>query len=333
MLDAPQELVGDTPGLIEALLSVDRDVSDPHVAADLFAEYFEARFDAAVDRSRRQVVLLSGGIDSIVTLAALRRHLERRGVPVPLEALTVSGETEGSDLAPARAVASQLGVPHIVVRVTAAEVPLRCRDAIERLGVDEMWEISAAVILESAFAEIAKGPPAQVWSGDGGDELLAGGTVPFTAPLDAPLFGHGTDFKAATEWFAALQHRTWSKEWTADRLVPDFFERVIPGETLWRAMNTSEACAVAARLRAEAVWCDHDKEPLRLLAERLGVDRRLARLPKASMQQSSGVLDTFLAAARAHVAQLPHAATYRDPLREPLESSLVRLWLHGLHPG
>lgn len=136
----------------------------------------------------------------------------------------------------------------------------------------------------------------------------------------------------ATQWLAAFQHETWIGDWTSTRLVPDFFERVIPHHQLWKSMNTEEACRLAARLQASAVWAENDKEPLRTLAERLGVPRECTRHAKASMQASSGLLATLVDAARDHVAAIPHAGIYRDTLLEPVEHNLVRLWLHLLDP-
>jgi asparagine synthetase B (glutamine-hydrolysing) len=332
VLDVPQELVGDAPGLVDDVLSSARDVTDPSRAAELFAEYFAARFAAAVDPSARQVVLLSGGIDSIVTLAALKQHLRDTSPQTPLEAVTVTGAADGPDVAVAREVAAVLGVPLTVARVTAPDVAALCREVVELLGVDELWEVSAAIVLKTAFAAVGP-PPVQVWSGDGGDEVLAGGVLPLTEGPDGVIDGRGIQASDPTEWFAAVQRKVWLTEWTANRLVPDFFERVIPSATLWRSMNTAEACRVGARLHASAVWQEDDKEPLRILAETLGVPRHLTRVPKAAMQQSSGVLDTLLAAARDRVAAIPHAGLYRDTLLEPLELNLIRLWLHTLPPA
>jgi asparagine synthetase B (glutamine-hydrolysing) len=325
-LNTPSELVGENPALVEEILSTPRDVSRVPHAAELFREYFAARFSQAVDPLKHQVVLLSGGIDSIVTLAALLHHCESDRVT----AITVGGSEPGTDESVARAVASHLGVRHIVALLDPQDVERLSRWAVNRLGVDEMWEVAAAIVLRTALDAAAFYNPVQVWSGDGGDEILAGGHWPNQEPRDGLLEAHGVAGASPTEWLAEFQRKTWSKEWTSRRLVPDFFERVAPGVELYRAMNTEEACRIGARLQASAVWGPSDKEPLRELAVLLGVPPQLTRSEKSPMQAPSELLASLVQAARRDVARMPHAATYRDPLLEPLEYNFVRLWLHTL---
>jgi asparagine synthase (glutamine-hydrolysing) len=328
MLDVPSELVGDDPDLVAEILSARRDVDAVEDAATLFETYFQDRFAAAVRRDHRQFVMLSGGVDSIVTLAALVRSAG----PDRVEAVTVGAGDGGSDLATAAAVAAGLGVRHTVLTMsTGGLVPLT-REIIGRLGVDELWEVAAALVVKTVFDAVPD-DATQVWSGDGGDELLAGGLWPNVQPPEGILEGRTAVGDDPTDWFASCQRHVWLDEWSSNRLVPDFFERVIPGRTLWRSMATEEACRLAARLRADAVWGLDDKEPLRVLAERLGVPRHCARKPKGRMQASSGVIDVLVAAARQTVSRIPRAGTYRDTDAEPLAHSFVRLWLHQLPPA
>lgn len=325
MLDLPAELVGDDPHLVAEILSAPRDVDTVEDAATLFETYFQDRFAAAVRRDHRQFVMLSGGIDSIVTLAALVRSVG----PDRVEAVTVDAGGGGSDLATAAEVAAGLGVGHTVLTMSAGGLVPMIRDIIGRIGVDELWEVAAALVVRTVF-DAVPADAAQVWSGDGGDELLAGGLWPNVPAPDGILEGRTAVGDDPTDWFASCQRHVWLEEWSSARLVPDFFERVIPGRTLWRSMATEEACRLAARLRADAVWQRDDKEPLRMLAERLGVPRHCARQPKGRMQASSGVIDLLVAAARQTVARIPGSGTYRDTDAEPLAHSFVRLWLHHL---
>lgn len=158
VLSAPYELVGDDPALVETILSAPRDVASVDEAATLFHQYFKDRFSSAVREDHHQVVLLSGGIDSIVTLAAMAHHL---GVE-SLNAVTVCGAGRGSDLAVAEKVASSLGVPHTVVTIDKDEARAMALWAIGLLGVDEMWEVGAAIMLKSAFDTVPTDRPAQV---------------------------------------------------------------------------------------------------------------------------------------------------------------------------
>lgn len=330
MLSSPSDLIADSPGLIDEILSSDRDVTSPIAAAGLFEEYFAARFRAAVTPSLRQVVLLSGGIDSIATLAALVGHLG----PDKVEALTVVSSADSSDAEVASKVSSSLGVHHTFHVLSAIEAENFARHAVRLLQIDEMWEVSAAVVLIAAFSTALSKGPAQVWSGDGGDEILAGGIWPGKHPALGVLDGVGVDASSPTDFFAEVQRRTWSSEMTSSRLVPDFFSRVTPLTPLWRSMYTEEACRLAARLTADAVWGTSDKEPLRLLAERLGVPSHLTRNEKSPMQHSSGTLSVLLEASRNYVSRIPNSQQHRNTKEEPLEHNLIRLWLHSIaNPG
>lgn len=321
-LDHPSDDVGDL-GVVDRLLAQPRVVTDPDVAADELAGYFTARFTGALDATSTPVVLLSGGIDSIATAAALRAHLPRQRIV----AVTVAANG-CSDLPAATRTVGLLDLDHVVAEATIDNVADTCRWAASRLPVRELWEISAAVTLRMAAgaAVAAVNGPAQLWSGDGGDELLGGGRRP-DPDIDI-------DADAATGWLADYQRHTWTHDWTRRRLVPDFYERALGSTPLYRAMTTVEAAHMAARWHATAAWgapgTVSDKEPLRRLAARLGIAEALARRPKEAMQASSGVLGVIEQAARRHAADLPGATTYTDPTSEPAGHVAARLWLDML---
>jgi len=314
MLNVPHEFVADDPRFSE-LFDHPRDVDDPVVAATLIGEYLDARVRASVDLQRRQVVLLSGGVDSIVLLAALVRAFG----PEPLRAVTVSGPTGGVDTDAARAVADHLSVEHVSVTLDPVDLIARTRAAIATLECDELWEVGAAVVLRAAVDAFGgPSPDLQVWTGDSADAIFSiGGRWPLHASL-------------SMDDLSSAQQTRWEALLSSERLVPDFHARVIDDE-VWNAYGTREAAAIAVRMHGDALFGgDKPKEALRTLAEQLGIPSEYARRPKAPMQTSSGLFDGLLAAARASVASLPNADEYHDPQVEPIEYNLVRLWLHTL---
>jgi Asparagine synthase/Glutamine amidotransferase domain len=85
------------------------------------------RVDAAFDRStarlageRRGAVMLSGGLDSAMTAAALAAHHRERGLPAPLALTMKYPDPDDDEETLARETAQALGLPHVVVPLRVA---------------------------------------------------------------------------------------------------------------------------------------------------------------------------------------------------------------------
>ncbi len=111
--------------------------------------------------------LLSGGIDSSLTVALMQRH---SGYPV--RTFTVSFEDEAFDEAvSAAAVAAHLGTEHTTVGMTAQDV----FDLVPR--VPDIWDepfSDSSQLPTHLVAMVARRAVTVALSGDGGDELFAG---------------------------------------------------------------------------------------------------------------------------------------------------------------
>jgi len=111
--------------------------------------------------------LLSGGIDSSLTVALMQRHSGH-----PVRTFTVSFEEEAFDeAASAAAVAAHLGTEHTTVHMTAEDV----FDLVPR--VPEIWDepfSDSSQLPTHLVAKVARQAVTVALSGDGGDELFAG---------------------------------------------------------------------------------------------------------------------------------------------------------------
>jgi asparagine synthase (glutamine-hydrolysing) len=134
-------------------------------------EVVEAALSASVGaRTVAEVpvgALLSGGIDSSLTVALMQRHSGH-----PVRTFTVSFEDEAFDEAvAAAAVAAHLGTEHTTVGMTAQDV----FDLIPR--VPEIWDepfADSSQLPTHLVATVARQAVTVALSGDGGDELFAG---------------------------------------------------------------------------------------------------------------------------------------------------------------
>jgi asparagine synthase (glutamine-hydrolysing) len=111
--------------------------------------------------------LLSGGIDSSLTVALMQRHSSHS-----VRTFTVSFEDEAFDeAASASAVAAHLGTDHTTVDMTAQDV----FDLVPR--VPEIWDepfSDSSQLPTHLVAAVARRAVTVALSGDGGDELFAG---------------------------------------------------------------------------------------------------------------------------------------------------------------
>ena len=121
-----------------------------------------------VDTDLRVGVVLSGGLDSSLTLLLVRQ------LHPDCVAFTVGAEGS-EDLAYARRLTADLGVEHVVVPVRPRELGLRdVREAIRVSELTEYGDIINAVVSQRLFAAVHRAGVKVVLTGDGSDELFGG---------------------------------------------------------------------------------------------------------------------------------------------------------------
>ena len=170
-------------------------VSDPAEAAKLVRAAFEDSVRVRVDTDLTVGVVLSGGLDSSLTLL----HVAQ--MHPDCVAFTV-GAPGSDDLRYARRLCADLGVPHEVVELSPARIGrAQIRAAIEMSELTEYGDIINAVVSVPLFARVAAAGVKVVLTGDGSDELFGGYPMYHRAgPEQARrLFAHKLTHLARTE--------------------------------------------------------------------------------------------------------------------------------------
>lgn len=298
-----------------------RQVRDAEVAAKLVTQELQDRLAAVLDMgSGEPIILLSGGVDSIAVAAAA----VRMGVRPHAVTIATAGATDTRN---AMAAAQTLGLTHELVELTEGQLSTLAREAISRLDISELWEISYAIpLLAAAQALDQRSSVGQILTGAGADAILAGGKK-----IDQPI-----DSNKGTAEVDRIIRRESGGNFRRERLVPDFYERVIPRyadrfvllfqtERWWELAETFAASALFGERNGHLV----DKFCLRIACERLlpPAAGELAWAQKSAIQRSAGIMGGLADAARTRAATLPAATTYTDPMVEDWEAVATRLFL------
>ena len=143
-------------------------VDDPDEAAELVRAALAESIRLRVDTDLTVGVILSGGLDSSLTL------LHVRELHPDCVAFTI-GAPGSEDVAHARRLASDLGVPHEVVELRPRDLRLDdIRSAIRISELTEYGDIINAVVSAPLFRRVHEAGVRVVLTGDGSDELFGG---------------------------------------------------------------------------------------------------------------------------------------------------------------
>jgi len=170
-------------------------LADVEEAAAALRETFTDAVRIRVDTDLRVGVVLSGGLDSSLTLVKVRE------LHPDCVAFTVGVESS-EDLAYARRLTADLGVEHVVVPVRPRELGRRdVREAIRVSELTEYGDIINAVVSQRLFAAVRQAGVKVVLTGDGSDELFGGYEMyRRIAPADVRrLFLHKIRYLSHTE--------------------------------------------------------------------------------------------------------------------------------------
>ncbi|MFC3502252.1 asparagine synthetase B family protein [Micromonospora krabiensis] len=143
-------------------------IDDPDEAALLVRAAVRDSIRARVDTDLTVGVVLSGGLDSSIVL----RHV--RETHPDCVAVTV-GVPDSPDVAYARRLAADLGVPHEVVELRPRDIRLAdIREAIRLSELTEYGDIINAVVSVPLFRRLRQLGVKVALTGDGSDELFGG---------------------------------------------------------------------------------------------------------------------------------------------------------------
>jgi asparagine synthase (glutamine-hydrolysing) len=146
----------------------DEPVTDVEEAAKQVRAALEDSIRARLDTDLTVGVILSGGLDSTLTL------LHVREMHPDCVAFTI-GTPDSEDVSYARRVARDLGVEHEVIELTPGKIRLPdIREAIRMSELTEYGDVINAVISRLLFARVHSGGIKVVLCGDGSDELFGG---------------------------------------------------------------------------------------------------------------------------------------------------------------
>ncbi len=170
-------------------------IEDPDEAAKLIRAALEDSIRVRVDTGLTVGVILSGGLDSTLTL------LHVREMHPDCVAFTI-GAPGSLDLAYARRLTTELGVPHEVIEVRPGEIRLAdIREAVRLGELSEYGDIINEVVSVPLFRRIHQCGIKVVLSGDGSDELFGGYPMYFQVGEDQArrLFLHKISNLCRTE--------------------------------------------------------------------------------------------------------------------------------------
>ncbi|HXP21339.1 MAG TPA: asparagine synthase-related protein [Streptosporangiaceae bacterium] len=143
-------------------------ITDPAEAAKLVRLAFEDSVRVRVDTDLTVGVIVSGGLDSSLTLAHVR------AMHPDCAAFTV-GAPGSEDIAYARRICADLGVPHEVIEIPPRQIRLAdVREAIRMSELTEYGDIINAVASVPLFRRVRECGIKVVLTGDGSDELFGG---------------------------------------------------------------------------------------------------------------------------------------------------------------
>ena len=314
---APQEFI-ETSGRALYFDSNINQCPNHDVALDNVLHYLNSRVMAVLEQDkRRPVVLLSGGIDSVLLAAVVARHAPNAlAVTVEFNHHGQNTTENNPDTLVASAVCHHLGLEHRIAFLSHYGTKKWAGKAARRLGTGDLWEVLAGTVLlaanDTAHLHGAGGP---LFTGAGADALFNGGS---------------TDYVSQRMWHEKVADSV-AREFTYARNIPDFYERLLDEpERHIKTWQTKAAVELAMALRPEhvrGVGHREDKKLLREAAIYLGVPDYLTRRPKSPMQLSSGGVNGLVQAARHDLADDPSHTAYADPRTEPIEHTVARLWL------
>ncbi|MHB1711314.1 MAG: asparagine synthetase B family protein [Acidimicrobiales bacterium] len=177
-------------------LAEDEDlIDDPDEACRLVREALIDSIRVRVDTDLTVGVILSGGLDSALTLLHVRQ------MHPDCVAFTI-GTEDSDDLRFARRLTQDLGVPHEIIELRPSDIHLDdIRTAIRMSELTEYGDVINSVVTKPIFERVRRSGVKVVLSGDGSDELFGGYNMyrKVSKDLSQQLFRHNIRNLSRTE--------------------------------------------------------------------------------------------------------------------------------------
>jgi hypothetical protein len=268
------------------------------------------------------VVLLSGGIDSIlVAVAAVRR-----GVSPLCVTATTSLDDPNLDGLVAQQVTEFLGLEWMPVLITPREIRDLVTRSMDRLGGAGLYAVGAMVVDLAISDALASRHKKVAWTGGWADILF--GPFPSTVDPDGPpRFDSGGRREL-------IRRACSSDDVNKYAGCPSPLHDI--GMDVVQFFETEQCVAAAGRLSPSVLTFSGPdgpvtKAPLRLLGESWGLPRTFTTQPKRALQDSSGAFSLMAESAREDESLLCDDFTVHTPRRHGRDAAIMTAyWLQRM---
>ena len=249
-------------------------------AVDLIEACFSACIDNALEKNQedRMGVLLSGGVDSSLLVAMLRKRTNKEIV-----CFTALSENDDPDVLPSKQIAHIFNVKWVKCRVRKQDLAQQL-PPILKLSRGGSYSTGANLALDSCLKFCKEEGIKNLWTGNGLDML----------------FGGGVDYhRFKTNNSTEFHHLFWDLSF--DLLINRFYKQ--DGDEINTLSNQYGVNIIMPFEDLSSIICarsipasmlfkyGEDKYPIRVLAHRYGIPLHLARRKKDPLQNSSGMFD------------------------------------------
>ncbi len=249
-------------------------------AVSLIEASFQRSLAAALQgtTSNKIGVLLSGGVDSSLLAAMLRRLTDKEIV-----CFTAMTETTDPDVLPSKELSQALGVKWVKCRLTKKALDVRLKQLLP-ITKGGLYGTAYGLAMEICMDSCAQEGIDNLWTGNGLDMCFGGGLDPSIFKATAADEFHQLFWKYS---FNLLKEFFYNHDYNeVERMAADYKVKVV------MPFDNLDTIVCARSIPAELFFRYHqDKYPVRLLAHRYGVPLHLARRPKDPLQHSSGVFE------------------------------------------
>lgn len=265
-------------------------------------------------------LMLSGGVDSIHTLAIAAYH------NIPITAYTYhyhNSQTSLKEVKNASKITDHFNINHKIITINDDNVDIN--SIMEKLNSSEPWDILAGLLLSVIQQEVNKNNPGSpIVSAAGADVLFQGGKK-FTPGL--------TIQQSLQEWEKQVSNDI-IKTFIYQRFIPDFYHRVLQdNNNHYKVWQTKKAVELASNIHPYLIKgkdFKQDKKILKDACRALNVPDECLMVVKDPMQHSSGSFELLTNLARKQLKDKYGSNTYSDPLQEDLSILIARYYLQSL---